>query len=93
MVFFIISFLSTFTAVLSVFFNNFLVRFFIDTTSYSDFKNDLPLSGNSKTFKYFHSHILSSVVSMFLTTPAHTLPHFVEDESIATVTMRIMPCI
>ena len=39
---FVIHFLNTFTAVLSVFLTNFLVRFFFVTTSYSNFNNDLP---------------------------------------------------
>ena len=39
---FIVSFLITFTAVLSVFWTNFLVRFFFVTTSYSCFNNIFP---------------------------------------------------
>ena len=70
----IVSFLDTFTAVLSVFWTNFLVSFFFFvSTSYSDFNNDLPESGNSKTFKYFHSsRLFSSTVSLFLSEYANS---------------------
>ena len=43
MVIIVILSLNTFTAVLSVFSNNFLISFFVFvSTSYSDFNNDLP---------------------------------------------------
>ena len=53
MVFIIILFLCTFTAVLNVFLTNFLVRFFFVTTSYSYFNNVFPSSGNSKRLNIF----------------------------------------
>ena len=53
MVFIIILFHCTFTAVLNVFLTNFLVRFFFVTTSYSYFNNVFPSSGNSKRLNIF----------------------------------------
>ena len=66
MVFFIVYFLCTFVAVLSVFLITFLFKFFFFVSNYSSFINVLGIVWKSKRFKYFPSRLYSSAVSTFL---------------------------
>ena len=66
MVFFIVYFLCTFVAVLSVFLITFFFKFFFFVSNYSGFINVLGLVWKSKRFKYFSSRPYSCAVSTFL---------------------------